>query len=368
MAPFIAPRSLGSKHIHDRNPAKHVRYAAEADTEAILTDARKVALVVHEGVQALDVAGPLDVFAEANAILPARASYNCVLLAASSAAVRASNGMLLVPHASFAEATHRFDIVLVAGGPALAEAPPDSAMLEWLRQWGSLAERYGSICTGAFALGHAGLLDGRVATTHWQVAARLAEKFPACRVEHDRIHARDGALVTSAGVTAGIDLALALVAEDHGEALALACAKRLLVIAQRQGGQSQFSPLLLPQASAESPIGKVQAYIVNHLAEPLSVARLAQIAGTSERTIARLFVKELGQTPHDFVESVRIDQARSMLEATEHAVKAIAFDCGFANSQQMRAAFQRRLGVTPLRYRETFRPNSSRVRIADEDD
>jgi len=322
---------------------------------------RTVALVIHEGVQALDVAGPLDVFAEASALIPTNGAYECLLLAADTNAVRASNGMMMVPDLSFAEASRRFDIALVAGGPKLPDEQPDAAMLDWLRSWGVRAERHGSICTGAFVLGHAGLLDGRVATTHWQSAAQLAANFPACRVEHDRIHSRDGALVTSAGVTAGIDLALALVSEDHGEALALACAKRLVVVAQRQGGQSQFSPLLLPQRDRESPIGKVQAYVVNHLSEPFPVKRLAEIAGTSERTVARMFVNELGQTPHDFVESVRLDQARNLLELSDHPIKAIAFDCGFANPEQMRAAFQRRLGLSPLRYRENFRSSRSRV-------
>jgi transcriptional regulator GlxA family with amidase domain len=170
---------------------------------------REVALIIHDGVQALDVAGPLDVFAEANGFLPSDEAYDCLLLAADTNPVRASNGVLMIPHFSFARAGRRFDIVLVAGGPSLPEAQSDKAMLDWLRNWGTLAGRYGSICTGAFVLGHAGLLDGRVATTHWQNAAQLAASFPACRVEYDRIHARDGALVTSAGVTAGIDLALA---------------------------------------------------------------------------------------------------------------------------------------------------------------
>lgn len=322
---------------------------------------RTVALIIHEGVQALDVAGPLDVFAEANALLPADEAYECLLLATGTEAMRASNGMMMVPHLSFADAGRRFDIALVAGGPNLPNEQPDAAMLDWLRRWGVRAERHGSICTGAFVLGHAGLLDGRVATTHWQNTAQLAASFPACRVEHDRIHAHDGALVTSAGVTAGIDLALALVGEDHGEALALACAKRLVVVAQRQGGQSQFSPLLLPQRDHESPVGKAQAYVVNHLSEPFSVKRLAEIAGTSERTVARLFVKELGQTPHDFVEGVRLDQARNLLEVSDRPIKAIAFDCGFANPEQMRAAFQRRLGVSPLRYRESFRSPGTRM-------
>ena len=325
---------------------------------------RKVALVAHDGVQALDVAGPLDVFAEADALLSPDGGYECLIVAPSRETIRTSAGLLLVPHLSFADAGFYFDIALVAGGPTLPNTSPDAAMLEWLRTWGARAARYGSICTGAFVLGHAGLLDGRVATTHWQNAAALAAMFPACRVEHDRIHARDDALVTSAGVTAGIDLALALVAEDHGEAIALACAKRLVVVAQRQGGQSQFSPLLAAPRDAATPIGKVQAHILSHPAEPFPVARLARIAGTSPRTIARLFVNELGQTPHDFVEGVRIDRARGLLEATSLPVKAIAFDCGFASPEQMRAAFQRRIGLSPVRYRSSFR--ASDVRPVDE--
>lgn len=316
---------------------------------------KDVALIIHAGVQALDVAGPLDVFAEATGLLGSDDGYTCHLLAASLTPMRASNGMTLMPDLDFSQAAHRFHTVLVAGGPALPEAPADIAMCEWLQRWGARAQRYGSICTGAFALGHAGLLDGRTVTTHWQNAAQLAAKFPAASVEHDRIYAQDGPLVTSAGVTAGIDLALALVSEDHGDALALACAKRLVVMAQRQGGQSQFSPLLMPRRAPASPIGKVQAYVMENLREPFPVHRLAAIAGTSPRTIARLFVQELNITPHDFVEGVRLDQARNLLEATSQPLKTIAFDCGFASPEQMRAAFQRRLGLSPARYRDSFR-------------
>jgi transcriptional regulator GlxA family with amidase domain len=316
---------------------------------------KEVALIVHDGVQALDVAGPLDVFTEANGLVAKGDGYDCLLLAVDETPIRASNGMVLVPHLAFVRARRRFHTVLVAGGPALPDAPENVEMSEWLRRWATLADRYGSICTGAFALGHAGLLDGRTVTTHWQNAAQLASLFPAARVERDRIHARDGALVTSAGVTAGIDLALALVSEDHGDAVALACAKRLVVVAQRQGGQSQFSPLLTPRSDPESPIGKVQDYVTDHVSEPFPVRRLAEIAGTSERTIARVFISELGITPHDFVESVRLDQARNLLEATDRALKAVAFESGFASPEQMRAAFQRRLGLGPARYRENFR-------------
>lgn len=316
---------------------------------------REVALVIHDGVQALDVAGPLDVFAAANGFLREEDHYRCLLVAQARTPVRCSNGMWMTADLAFDEAGRRFDTVLVAGGPALPDRPADAVMSAWLQRWGVLAQRYGSICNGAFALGHAGLLDGRTVTTHWLCSARLAQMFPHTRVEHDRIHARDDRLVTSAGVTAGIDLTLALVSEDHGPAISLACAKGLVVVAQRQGGQSQFSPLLLPPSDALTPLGKVQGYVMDHIAEAFPVERLAQVAGVSARSIARLFVRDLGVTPHEFVEGVRIDHARNLLEATDLALKAIAFDCGFASPDQMRSAFQRRLGITPARYRANFR-------------
>ena len=316
---------------------------------------REVALIIHDGVQALDVAGPLDVFAAANGFLPEQDHYRCLLVARGRTPVRSSNGMWLTADLSFDEARHPFHTVLVAGGPGLPDSPADDALSDWLRHWGLRAERYGSICNGTFALGHAGLLDGRTVTTHWQSSALLAARFPEARVEHDRIYARDDRLVTSAGVTAGIDLALALVAEDHGPPIALACAKGLVVVAQRQGGQSQFSPLLLPPSDTTAPLGKVQAYVMDHMREPFSVERLAEIAGVSPRSIARLFVRELDITPHDFVEGIRIDHARNLLEATDLALKAVAHDCGFTSPDQMRSAFQRRVGISPLRYRESFR-------------
>lgn len=319
---------------------------------------REVALIIHDGVQALDVAGPLDVFAAANGFLPEQDHYCCWLVARAKTPIRSSNGMRMSADLNFEEACRPFHTALVAGGPALPHSPADDAMSDWLRDWGLRAERYGSICNGTFALGHAGLLEGRTVTTHWQSSAQLAAQFPKARVEHDRIYARDGRLVTSAGVTAGIDLTLALVAEDHGPAIALACAKGLVVVAQRQGGQSQFSPLLLPPSAPTTPLGKVQAYVMDHVREAFSVERLAEIAGVSPRSIARLFVQDLGMTPHDFVEGVRIDQARNLLEATEMALKAVVYECGFASPSQMRSAFQRRVGVSPLQYRESFRATS----------
>jgi transcriptional regulator GlxA family with amidase domain len=318
-----------------------------------------VAIVIHDGVQALDVAGPLDVFAEANGFVAPGDRYDITVVAAERRPMRASNGMAMAADMDFAEAATRFDTALVAGGPALPDRPRDTAMDGWLRGWGTRAGRYGSICTGAFALGQAGLLDGRSATTHWQNALRLATMFPRARVEHDRIYLRDGPLVTSAGVTAGIDLALALVAEDHGAAVALSCAKRLVVVAQRQGGQSQFSPYLVPMTAPGSPLARVQAYVRDHLKETLHVERLAEIAGISARSLARLFTSEMGITPHEFVERARVDYARNLLEASNLALKVLAFECGFGGAEQMRVVFQRRLGISPAVYRSNFRPAGS---------
>src|SRR5471032_1268710 len=218
----------------------------------------------------------------------------------------------------------------------------------------SPCERYGSICTGAFALGHAGLIDGRHVTTHWQNAPQLARQFPLARVELDRIHIRDGNLVTSAGVTAGIDVALSLVAEDHGPHIALAVAKRLVVFAQRRGGQSKFSPYLSPPADETSPAAKVQAYVMEHIGERMTVEKLAQIAGMSERNFARAFVEETGVTPHDFVERARIDAARNALESSTTPFKTIAYECGFGTADRMRIVFRQRLGVSPNDYRLSF--------------
>jgi transcriptional regulator GlxA family with amidase domain len=315
---------------------------------------QRVAILVHEGVQALDVAGPVDVFAEANGFLPAGSGYETVLVGPDTVPLRASNGMKLVPDLGLGTAAEDFAMVLAAGGPALPEAAPDPALSRWLTEAAERAGLYGSICTGAFLFGHAGLLDGHAVTTHWQNAPRLAALFPKAQVDFDRIYLRDGRLVTSAGVTAGIDLALALVAEEHGQQVALAVAKRLVVVAQRQGGQSQFSPFLTAPSDAASPIAKVQAHVMAHIKDDLSVNRLAEVAGMSARNFARSFVEEMGATPHDFIEGARIDKARNLLEGSHLALKAVAFESGFTNPDRMRLVFLKRLGLSPAQYRASF--------------
>jgi transcriptional regulator GlxA family with amidase domain len=269
--------------------------------------------------------------------------------------VRASNGQQLLADLAL-EDGGTFDVALVAGGLALPQQTVDPSLTKWLRDVAAVSPRFGSICTGAFALGAAGLLDGRTATTHWQWSGLLARRFPDARVEADRIHCRDRAMITSAGVTAGIDLSLALVAEDHGAEVARAVAKRLLVFVQRQGGQSQFSPFLAPSSDdAADPMGRAQSHIVGNLRGDLSVIALALVAGMSQRTFARRFLKWSGVTPHEFVERARVDTARHLLESTVAPLKTVAWDCGFTSTDQMRLVFVRRFGVSPADYRHRFR-------------
>lgn len=315
----------------------------------------RVGLVVFPGVQALDVAGPLDVFAEANGFLPAGSGYAITLVATTREPMRASNGLHMIADITCAETHEAFDLLLVAGGPDLPRALPDPELVAWLRAQAPRTPRYGSICTGAFLLGHAGLLDGKTVTTHWQVASLLAKQFPAANVERDRLHVSDGSLVTSAGVTAGIDLALALLHADHGPELALRVAKRLVVVVQRQGGQSQFSPQLVAPSPEESPIARVRTWLLAHLDADASVDALAHVAGMSVRNFSRSFKEETGVTPGDFVESVRIDAARNRLESSDASLKAIAVECGFTSPDHMRTTFVKRLGVTPSHYRTSFR-------------
>jgi transcriptional regulator GlxA family with amidase domain len=315
---------------------------------------RSIALAIFPGVQALDVAGPLDVFAEANGFLAADERYAITVVGTEPGPFRASNGLAMSPDRIVGAPGDRYDMILVAGGPGLPVEPPDRQLADWLVEATPRTARYGSVCTGAFVLGHAGLLDGRNVTTHWQDARRLAELFPAAKVDLDSIYLRDGRLVTSAGVTAGIDLTLALVAEDHGPVLALAVAKRLVVAAQRQGGQSQFSPYLIAQTDAASPVAKVQAHVMAHIADRFTVERLAGIAGMSVRNFARVFTQETKMTPAEFVEGARVDAARNLLEGSELALKSVAFHSGFGNADRMRIVFTKRLGITPTQYRASF--------------
>jgi transcriptional regulator GlxA family with amidase domain len=263
--------------------------------------------------------------------------------------------MSLVADSSIFEDVRSIDTMLVAGTPDYAIAYTSADFHAWLRRRAPKTRRYGSVCTGAFFLGAAGLLDGMNATTHWQHAAELAERFPAAKVVPDQIYVQDGALYTSAGVTAGIDLALKLIEDDHGRDLALTVARRLVVFLKRPGGQSQFSAHLAAQMADEGRIRSLQHWILDHLSLDLALDSLASRVGMSVRNFTRVFQGETGTTPADFVEMARVDAARRLLEESDTPLQRVASRCGFASPDTMRRSFMRRIGTGPSNYRERFR-------------
>jgi transcriptional regulator GlxA family with amidase domain len=311
--------------------------------------------VVPPGAQSLDVSGPLDAFLEANRQSKSGAAYDVRLISTGADRMVRACGLSIVADTSIADDNKPIDTLLVAGTPDYAQAYSSEEFAAWLRRRAPKARRYGSVCTGAFFLGAAGLLDGLQATTHWQHATELAERFPTANVIPDQIYIQDGALYTSAGVTAGIDLALKLIEDDHGRDLALMVARRLVVFLKRPGGQSQFSAHLAAQVAEEGRIQAVQHWILDHLSLDLTLASLAARAAMSVRNFTRVFQSETGITPADFVEMARVDAARRLLEDSETPLQRVASRCGFSSPDTMRRAFLRRIGIGPNDYRERFR-------------
>src|SRR6201997_2270689 len=277
-------------------------------------DCKPIAIVVPQNAQSLDISGPLDAFLEANRQAPDKCNYVVRLLSTGPGRVVKAGGMSLVADGSIFDDEGPIDTLLIAGTPTYALADTETAVHAWLRRHAPRSRRHGSVCTGAFFLGAAGLLDGLNVTTHWQHAAELADRFPAAKVVSDQIFVQDGSLWTSAGVTAGIDLALKLIEDDHGREVALSVAKRLVVFIKRPGGQSQFSAHLAAQVATEERIQAVQHWILDPLPLELSVRNLALRAAMSVRNFTRVFQREAGMSPADFVEMARVDSARRLLE------------------------------------------------------
>jgi transcriptional regulator GlxA family with amidase domain len=318
--------------------------------------ARAIDVLAYPAVQLLDVAGPIQVFASANDVVAGAggAPPNVLrVVAQGGRPVTASAGLALAagPLPSAGEA---LDTLLVAGGEGAETAAEDPALIDWGRGRATQARRVASVCTGAFVLAAAGVLDGRRAATHWKYCAKLAERFPAVRVEPDPIFICDGPVWTSAGVTAGIDLALALVEEDLGRSVALAVARYLVVFLKRPGGQAQFSAALALQA-AEDKFGALHDWINRHLAGDLSLSVLADQAGMSERSFSRRYAEATGHTPARAIERLRLEAARRLLSESRLPVKRIAERCGFGSEETMRRSFLRLLSVTPQDYRARFR-------------
>jgi transcriptional regulator GlxA family with amidase domain len=313
---------------------------------------RRVVIVAFPGVQTLDVTGPAEVFRAASLIHPP--GYR-VTVAATQTGPLATSTVSLVPDARLDQCDGRIDTLIVAGGMGARRAEEHPWLVEWIADAATRSRRVASVCTGAFLLARAGLLDGRRATTHWASCADLAARYPAVTVEPDPIFVRDGDVATSAGVTAGMDLALALVEEDVGRDVALEAARWLVVFLQRPGGQAQFSAQLAAQTADRAPLRELQAWIPDHLDEDLSVPALARRACMSERNFARAFRRETGRTPGAYVEAARVERARIALETGALPVEAIAGQAGFGTVETMRRAFRRQVGVSPIEYRTRFR-------------
>jgi len=313
---------------------------------------RHVVLVGFPDVQSLDITGPLEVFSLANR-LGADPPYTTELVGRVDV-LRTSSGLRLGVDRLLADVRGPIDTLVVPGGVGTPGALADEELVRWVATTAERARRVASVCSGAFLLAEAGLLDGRSATTHWSVGDLLARLHPDVSVEPDRIYVRDGRVWTSAGVTAGIDLALALVEEDHGGHLALDVARWLVVFTQRAGGQSQFSAQLAVRRPERAVLREVLAYIAAHPEADLTVPALAERAHMSVRTFARAFQREVGTTPGAHVQATRLEAARRLLETTDRGIDDIARACGFGNAETLHRAFQRELGTTPGRYRQHF--------------
>jgi transcriptional regulator GlxA family with amidase domain len=328
---------------------------------------RLIVVLAFENVQLLDVAGPVQTFASANEMVcgtrgaPTHgAPYRIVVVSLRRGPVRSSSGLPLVTE-SIAKAVgnRRIDTLILPGGAGVHDAAADNNIVAWIRRQVPAARRTASVCTGAFLLAEAGMLAGRHATTHWKFCTRLQREYPEIEVDPDPIYLRTGRIWTSAGVTSGIDLSLALVQEDLGRKVAMQVARHLVVFLNRPGGQSQFSVALEAQAAAAdgnapNHFEPLHDWIAENVAGDLRVERLAEQAGMSPRTFARIYAAKMGLTPARMVEKIRVEAVRRTLEETDMPIKQIASLCGFGHEERLRRAFARQIGTTPVEYRQRF--------------
>jgi len=321
---------------------------------------RRIVFVAGPGTEILDLAGPLQVFARASDIYRRNNSgapiYSIEVVSISPVrSLTANCGLRFHADKTFRQLRGKIDTLLVAGGDAIEQNKINPEGVRWLKQIAKRARRVGSVCTGAMLLARAGLLDGHRVTTHWNWCETLVRRAPRADVDPDPIFVRDENIYTSAGVTTGMDLALALVEEDYGSRLALETARNLVLYLRRPGGQSQFSAALSLQATDRKPLRELEAWVLEHLDTPLTVPDLAQHLAMSPRNFARVFTREMKTTPAKFVERLRVEAARRRLEESQNSMETIANECGFGSVNSMRNVFQRTLKISPGQYRRHFR-------------
>lgn len=321
------------------------------------TGLKKIAMLCVSPAQGVDAIGPLEAFSLANRIrgeTSREPGYEIELVTnTDDLRLATSSGVCMLAHRHYRQLRGKVDTLLVAGGTG-ARTSRDAALLAWLRRMAPRTRRLCSVCTGAALLADAGLLRGKRATTHWMHVEKLAQKHPDVSWDPNPIWVQDGSIYTSAGITAGMDLALALIEEDFGSALALDVARRMVIFLRRPGSQAQFSVALAAQAAEGRSLQELQVWIAEHLPRDLSVEALASRVSMSARNFARVFTRELGTTPARYVEQVRVEAARGQLEATDDNADEIARRCGFSGAELLRRSFIRHFKVAPSEYRRRF--------------
>ena len=332
--------------------------AHQLECEAVGGTKRRVLLLGAPESQILDIADPAEIFARASQLLvgrKARIRYQLELTSTKGNSVSTTCGLRLFSHSDYASLRGPVDTLLVVGGRGIPATKKSPEVLRWLRRMAKRVRRLGSVCTGAFLLAEAGLLDNRRATTHWYWCREFSRRYPNVDLHPDAIFVRDGHVYTSAGVTAGMDLCPAMVEEDEGHDITVQVARELVLFLRRSGGQSQFSSLLDLDSSSVPSLRELRLWMLDHLREPLPVERLASRVAMSPRNFARVFVRELGTTPARLVQQMRLEAARRRLEESKESAVQVASKCGFGSLDSMRRAFEGHLGITPHTYRERFR-------------
>ncbi len=314
---------------------------------------RRVVITGPPPVQILDVTGPLEVFSN----IP---DYHVTLVASEAdGTLMTGRGIGLAGAVPRESISGHIDTLVIAGGPGAESGKYDESYLRWIAETAKRSRRVASICTGAFVLAAAHLLDGKQAVTHWNFCDRLANEFPGIKVQPDPIYLRDGSTYTSAGITAGIDLSLALLEEDHGHEAALSVARQLVMFLVRPGGQAQYSHMLSRQAASSEPLRELQVYMIENLQADLSVETLAERMHMSPRHFSRVCLREMKLNPGQFVERLRVEAAQQMIDSTSKGLKEIAEACGFGSADSMRRVFVRVLGVTAGDYTKRFKRSES---------